>query len=197
MSAPGAKPPRMRSIPGNMPSSGSNPPPSYFDNQPTPSKSLMAGSTVWKTIFIPPLVALAIYLSVVYVLLPLYRRRARYSQYIPVSIPISSSSYAPQGFISRVRQRVLDALSPFGSVNRWRRGSHASADSMFGDEELEEGYGVGEIVPADRRNSDAGTGDERRLSRELEVGFRDESDEDDLKDSGEELRGANTQHFGR
>jgi len=92
---------------------------------------------------------------------------------------------------------MLDALSPFGSGNRWRRGSHASADSMFGDEELEEGYGVGEIIPADRRNSDAGTGEERRLSRELEVGFRDDSEEDDLKDTGEELRGANTQRSGR
>lgn len=86
---------------------------------------------------------------------------------------------------------MLDALSPFGSGNRWRRGSGASADSMFGDEELEEGYGVGEIVAADRRNSDAG--EDRRLSRELEVGFRDDSDEEDPRPGAAELRGPSAQ----
>ena len=90
---------------------------------------------------------------------------------------------------------MLDALSPFGSGNRWRRGSQASADSIFGDEELEEGYGIGEIVAADRRNSE--TGEERRLSRELEVGFRDDSDEEDLNVSSAELQGANARGSGR
>jgi hypothetical protein len=47
---------------------------------------------------------------------------------------------------------------------------------MFGDEELEERYGVGDIVLANQIN--AGTGEEPRLSRELEVGFRDDSDDD-------------------
>lgn len=90
---------------------------------------------------------------------------------------------------------MLNALSPFGSGNRWRRGSGASADSMFGDEELEEGSGIGEIVAADRRNS--GVEEGRRLSRELEVGFQDDSDEEDLRTGATELRGANAQGSGR
>lgn len=66
---------------------------------------------------------------------------------------------------------------------------------MFGDEELEEGYGVGEIVTADRRNSDAG--EDRRLSRELEVGFRDDSDEEELRAGATELGGTSTRDSGR
>ena len=55
-----------------------------------------------------------------------------------------------------------------------RRVSTAS-DDMFGDEELEAGVGgQGEIERA-RINTDG----ERRLSRELEVGFMDDSDEED------------------
>lgn len=55
-----------------------------------------------------------------------------------------------------------------------RRISTAS-DEMFGDEELEEGVGgQGEI---ERAGID--TDDGRRLSRELEVGFMDDSDEED------------------
>ena len=55
-----------------------------------------------------------------------------------------------------------------------RRVSTAS-DEMFGDEELEEGLGgQGEI---ERAGID--TDDGRRLSRELEAGFMDDSDEED------------------
>lgn len=51
---------------------------------------------------------------------------------------------------------------------------------MFGEEELEEG-----LVP---RAGDAGFrgggGGQRRLSRDLEVGFRDESDSEDEEEDG-------------
>lgn len=48
-------------------------------------------------------------------------------------------------------------------------------ESLLGDEELEEGF-LEDFVGAGRgRGEDGG---ERRLSRELEVGFRDESDEE-------------------
>ena len=149
-----------------------------------------------QTILVPPLIALAIYLVIVYTIIPLYRRRGRYSQYIPISLPLSSSNTGGQGFVSRARERVLDALSPFVIGNRWRRrGSQASVDSMFGDEELEEGAGIGEIVVVNRRNS--GAGEDRRLSRELEVGFRDDSDEEDVDGRTAELqRSSNRRHAG-
>lgn len=78
---------------------------------------------------------------------------------------------------------MLDALAPFGAGNRWnRRGSQTSANSMFGDEELEEGFGV-EGVPRDRIRRGSEAGGDRRLSRDLEVGFRDDSDDEDRRDT--------------
>ena len=70
---------------------------------------------------------------------------------------------------------MLDALSSFSSGSRWRRNSQSSGDSLFGDEELEEGFGLDEDRLS-RRNSNEG--EARRLSRELEVGFKDDSDEE-------------------
>ena len=149
-----------------------------------------------QTIFVPPLIALAIYLIIVYAIVPLYRHRARYSQYIPISLPLSSSNTGRQGFVSRARERVLDVLSPFGIGNRWRRrGSQASVDSVFGDEELEDGMGIGEVVVANSRNSDAA--EDRRLSRELEVGFRDDSDEEDLDVRTTGIQGRNNRGLAR
>lgn len=49
-----------------------------------------------------------------------------------------------------------------------------SGESLLGDEELEEGL-LEDDVPGRPNDSDI----ESRLSRELEVGFRDESDEDE------------------
>ncbi|MCJ1433774.1 hypothetical protein MMC27_003139 [Xylographa pallens] len=152
----------------------------------------MAGSSVWKTLFIPPLVALAIYLVIVYVLLPLYRQRQRYAHYIPVSLPPAYSPSGQQSFISRARQRVLNAITHSGASSRWgRRGSQTSADSMFGDEELEEGFGI-DGVPEERGRRDSEVREDRRLSRDLEVGFRDDSDEDDPDASTMESRSSRT-----
>ncbi|MCJ1383871.1 hypothetical protein MMC17_006985 [Xylographa soralifera] len=175
-----------RSLPGNLPHS-STPPPFFSVDPAARNKASMAGSSVWKTIFIPPLVALAIFLVIVYILLPLYRQRQRYAHYIPVSLPPAYSPTGQQNFISRTRQRVLNAITPSGAGNRWgRRGSQMSADSMFGDEELEEGFGI-EGVPEERGRRGSEVREDRRLSRDLEVGFRDDSDEDDPDASTTEL----------
>ncbi|MCJ1321029.1 hypothetical protein MMC15_006371 [Xylographa vitiligo] len=180
-----------RSLPGNLPHSSAPPP--FFSADPGGQyKVSMAGSSVWKTIFIPPLVALAIFLVIVYVLLPLYRQRQRYAHYIPVSLPPAYSSSGQPNFLSRTRQRVWDAITPSGAGNRWgRRGSQASADSMFGDEELEEGFGI-EGVPEERGRRVSEVREDRRLSRDLEVGFRDDSDEDDPVASTTESRSNRT-----
>ena len=49
---------------------------------------------------------------------------------------------------------------------------------MFGDEELEEGFGI-EGVTEERGRRGSEVREDGRLSRDLEVGFRDDSDEDD------------------
>ena len=70
---------------------------------------------------------------------------------------------------------------------RWqRRGSGTDSADYFGDEELEEGFEAGDEVVRSERE----TGDERRLSRELEVGFRDDSD--DEEGESDERRGRQT-----
>lgn len=57
-----------------------------------------------------------------------------------------------------------------------------SFDSYFGDEELDDGVasgGFGDAVVG-RRDADVrDQGSERRLSRELEAGFRDDSDSEE------------------
>lgn len=72
-----------------------------------------------------------------------------------------------------------------------RRDSDASgAESLLGDEELEEGFGdvpTNAIVRQDTigrmvRDAEGGRGSERRLSQELERGFRDSSDEEEEED---------------
>ena len=132
----------------------------------------MAGSGIWKvrynslktsdrqlmpsqTLLLPPLFALSIYLLSVYLILPLYQR-FRASQ--------------PRGYsvLQPFTQHLPSATRLFN-----RRDSSVSADSLLGDEELEEGLRADEQVF--RRDGR----EERRLSRELERGFKDDSDEEE------------------
>ncbi|MCJ1342346.1 hypothetical protein MMC31_000528 [Peltigera leucophlebia] len=110
---------------------------------------------LWKTIVLPPLFALLLYILAIYLFLPAYHRlRARHR---------SSSAY----FRSQIPSwLLLPSISP-GS----RR---FSGESLLGDEELEEGL-LEDDVPGRPNDPDI----ESRLSRELEVGFKDESDEEE------------------
>ena len=74
----------------------------------------------------------------------------------------------------------MDILSPFAQAQWWqnRRRRTQSFDTYFGDEELEEGFEAPGVNTADTRRS-SGEEDGRRLSRELEAGFRDDSDDED------------------
>lgn len=107
-----------------------------------------------QTIVLPPIFALFLYVLAIYVFLPNYHRlRARHR----------SSTY----FRSQIPSWLL--LSSISQGNR-----RFSGESLLGDEELEEGL-LEDDVPG--RPNDPGI--ESRLSRELEVGFRDESDEEE------------------
>lgn len=117
-----------------------------------------------QTLLLPPLFALALYLLTSYVLLPLYRTyRARHP----------SSAYT---LLSPITNRLSDNLRIPAFLGLRRRGSADSGDSLLGDEELEEGFGL------DGGGGDGRAREERggeRLSLELERGFKDESESDE------------------
>lgn len=154
-----------------------------------------------QAIFIPALIALALYIALTYLLFPFIRRhRQRYSQYLPVQTP-GSTAHDPladrnSGNGSSIRLRIADALGLVFLPSRWRwqrlleRNSRAAAaaagrrseEELFDDEEGEGmvGFDIDERRRGalERRRSSIGEED-RRLSRELEEGFKDDSDEEE------------------
>ena len=60
--------------------------------------------------------------------------------------------------------------------NRWQRRRSQNSEGLFSDEELEEGVAADPVENGAKQDGEAEDG--RRLSRELEVGFRDDSDEE-------------------
>ncbi|KAF2238300.1 hypothetical protein EV356DRAFT_564020 [Viridothelium virens] len=145
----------------------------------------MAGLTaVLKTVFIPAVISLALYLSLTYAILPFIRRyRHKYNQYLPLNtISDRTSSF---------RQRLSDALMSFLLPSSWRRGRHRTVvdgsspnqpeEELF-DEEEGEGMVGFEIDQRRREALDQGRSgggeEQRRLSRDLEEGFKDDSDEE-------------------
>lgn len=118
-----------------------------------------------QNLLVPPLLALIIYLVTVNILLPLYRR---------ISPPRSRSTSSLPSFLPAFLRKRLSSLQIRDFVQLPRRRSLSGEESLLGDEELEEGL----LESADGRGR-GGEECERRLSRELEVGFRDESDEEE------------------
>ncbi|KAL2039105.1 hypothetical protein N7G274_008154 [Stereocaulon virgatum] len=134
-------------------------------------------SSMWKTLLVPPIFAFLLYILTTYLLVPYYRRFRSHSSYtlLPSSLAPSNSPTSAafaHGLLSRVNALI-------GGNSR-----RVSGESLMGDEELEEGGFTildnsltgGRLDEDSRSNVDDG---ERRLSRELERGFRDSSDEDD------------------
>ncbi|KAI0874581.1 hypothetical protein GGS24DRAFT_500653 [Hypoxylon argillaceum] len=139
--------------------------------------------SVIKTLLVPALISLVLFLLSTYVILPVWRYyRNRYSQYLPLDT-ISTQT-------TSLRIRIQDAIARWiSSSSRWRlrardRGTVADdneSDLGFSSEEGEELNEVDE----DRRHAlsldthHQHTDSDRRLSRDLEEGFRDDSDDDD------------------
>ena len=127
-----------------------------------------------------------------YLLLPFIRRhRHRYDQYLPLD-RLSTGT-------TSLRHRIFDGVLALFVPTSWSRerdGRVVDGSREGGDEEeslvdAEEGEGmVGFDVDArrrqalERRAGEFGEG-ERRLSRELEEGFRDDSDEGEDNDNDE------------
>jgi len=146
-----------------------------------------------KTLVIPAIISLILYLIISYLIVPLWKRYwGRYSSYIPVdSITTRTTS---------LRQRVQNAVVGLLLPSSWRRDFGRSRRSVnatdgpgsdFDEDDGEELYDIAasrrEALSLDaRRGADD---DGRRLSRDLEEGFKDDSDdEDEIQGGGQ--RGA-------
>jgi hypothetical protein len=171
---------------------------------------LLPANPIYQTIVLPLLLAATIYALLTFLLLPLYRRHhQRYAQYVPLNTITSTTTTAASRVTSFFRDRLLPRifLPSNWAFNNRRQTEHAGDDddgnSLFGSEE---GEGmVGFDVGNERRNRAQGGGgrqedgrpnvladSDRRLSRELEEGFRDDSDDEDSGTSG-----ARRQRLGR
>ncbi|KUJ20082.1 uncharacterized protein LY89DRAFT_470393 [Mollisia scopiformis] len=136
-----------------------------------------------KTLIIPALISLILYLIISYAIVPLWKRyRGRYSTYLP----LDSISTRTTSLRHRIQTAVFSRLIP----STWRRdfggerytvSAQDGAGSDFDDEDGEELYDIDdghrEALSLDaRRGRDL---DGRRLSRDLEEGFKDDSDDED------------------
>ncbi|KAH8177353.1 hypothetical protein LIA77_02435 [Sarocladium implicatum] len=141
----------------------------------------MAGAfAAIKTLLVPAVISLLIFLVFTYALLPAWRRyRNRYSQYIPID-----------GFSDRtssLRNRITDRLSRLRLP--WRRDREVVSATGEVDHDLSDGEELGDVdedlVRRIEALSQARRPDNtRRLSRDLEEGFRDDSsDSSDSSDS--------------
>jgi len=132
---------------------------------------------VFLSLLIPAAVSLLLFFMISYIVVPLWQRyRGRYSRYVPLeSINTHTSS---------VRQRVQGLLAGFFLLSIWRTGYQSSVDphegseDAFDEEDGEELFeipdGRREALSLDERRGCDGT--EARLTRDLEEGFRDDSD---------------------
>ncbi|KAH9844690.1 hypothetical protein Tdes44962_MAKER07164 [Teratosphaeria destructans] len=99
----------------------------------------MPSLDIFKAIFFPALIALALYALLSFALLPLWRaHRARYSQYIP----LDSLSQRTESLRDSWKRRLLEWVLPRSM--RWRRdGGMEGEVVVFGDEEGERMVGFG------------------------------------------------------
>ncbi|KAF2840442.1 hypothetical protein M501DRAFT_1056767 [Patellaria atrata CBS 101060] len=135
-----------------------------------------------QTLLLPALFSLVIYLLLQYVILPFYRRHRMRSSYLP----LNSVSFRTNRLTNTLSSRFRAALTSLFISRRYREELvDEDTNSLFDSEDGEDmvGFEVDEErreALEHRRSRGWGEG-ERRLSRELEEGFRDDSSE-----SGEE-----------
>ncbi|EEU44465.1 uncharacterized protein NECHADRAFT_85031 [Fusarium vanettenii 77-13-4] len=131
-----------------------------------------ASTSVIKTLAVPAVVSLILFLLSTYVLIPLWRRYARYSQYLPLD-SLSSQTLS-------LRDRITSRISAWRSNRNAPFASDTGSEDGLDDEDGEE---LGHVDDATWRQMEADTrparpDNTRRLSRDLEEGFRDDSDEE-------------------
>ncbi|KAJ5902459.1 hypothetical protein N7495_002987 [Penicillium taxi] len=129
-----------------------------------------------KTILVPAIIALTVYLLISFVIIPFFRHyHQRYSQYLPL--------HTISAHTTSLRDRIADTLMRFFLPRSWRRGANMSDhDNISIDEEEGEilmGMNMDPTRRAalERRRSTIDES-ESRMSRELAEGFMDDSDEE-------------------
>ncbi|KZM24540.1 uncharacterized protein EKO05_0008713 [Ascochyta rabiei] len=144
-----------------------------------------------RAILTPLFIALALYLSATLLILPFIRRhRTRYSQYLPM--PTTLSTHA-----TTWRTTLSDALYALFMPSTWTRQPpihvHDDDDDDSSDFDDDEGEGMVGFDPIDERRREALeqrrrealeqrrslVDEERRLGRELEQGFKDDSEDEE------------------
>ncbi|KAH9904662.1 hypothetical protein F4778DRAFT_779849 [Xylariomycetidae sp. FL2044] len=143
--------------------------------------------SVVKTLIVPAVISLLLFLVSTYIIFPLWQRyRNRYSQYLPLE-SLSNRT-------TSLRARVQDAVARWLLPSRWRMptsdrivvGGTEGSEMDYSSEEGEELDEVFDDDDDDERRRHAlsfeshGANDDssRRLSRDLEEGFRDDSEEE-------------------
>jgi hypothetical protein len=133
-----------------------------------------------QTIFVPLFLAAILYILLAFIVLPFIRRhRSRYSQYLPMAASVTD-------FPTSWRTKLSDALYNLFAPSAWVRqrgvvdGSGQHDDVSFDDEE---GEGMVGFEPVDERRREAleqrrSRMEEERLGRELEQGFKDDSEDE-------------------
>ncbi|KAH0445040.1 hypothetical protein CcaCcLH18_00101 [Colletotrichum camelliae] len=145
-----------------------------------------ATMSVIKTLIVPAVISLILFLVSTYVILPLWRKwRSRYSQYLPIDT-ISTSTVSLR---HRIQNRIARMLVP----STWSRNAHERLVVATDASDDEDGEELGEVGEETRRAMSDDTrrsrhDSTRRLSRDLEEGFRDDSDDSD--DDNNERNGA-------
>ncbi|THV44058.1 hypothetical protein BGAL_0748g00020 [Botrytis galanthina] len=155
------------------------------EDTPTTSSSSNMGSTwsLLKTLIVPAIISLILYLLISFVIVPLWKRyRARAGQYLPLDTISTRTTSLRQ----RVQAAVVRTIFPSSWRADFNRNRISAQDSIdFDDDDGEELFDVDdnrrEALSLDaRRGRDE---DGRRLSRDLEEGFKDDSsDEEDATD---------------
>ncbi|KAJ5173927.1 uncharacterized protein N7500_001858 [Penicillium coprophilum] len=130
-----------------------------------------------KTILTPAAIALSIYILASCVIIPFFRRyHQRYSQYLPLH-SISARTLS-------LRDRIADKVMHLFLPSRWRWGARVADHDTIGIDDEEGETLVGMDMDSvrrgalDQRRNDAITETESRLSRDLEQGFMDDSDDE-------------------
>lgn len=134
-----------------------------------------------KSLLVPLALAAILYLALAHAIVPFVRRhRSRYSQYLPMPATVVDTT-------ASWRSRIFDALSNLFVPSGWARPRHLDGSVDHNDDDLfddEEGEGMVGFDPVDERRREAleqrrsMMEEDRRLSRELEQGFKDESDDE-------------------
>ncbi|EQL01679.1 hypothetical protein G6O67_003029 [Ophiocordyceps sinensis] len=132
-----------------------------------------------KTLVVPAVISLVIFLILTFVLVPIWRRyRNRYAQYLPLdSISERTSS---------LRHRIMGRFAGFGPFATFIGDRNVFAPNSALDDEADDGEELDEVDEdvwrAIERHVPAVQSDNtQRLSRDLEEGFMDDSDEEPVQ----------------